>query len=856
MRGGSRTGTLATWMIGAVLSVAAVAAPAWADDRVALVIGNATYEHAPALVTPLNDAAGVGAALERLSFAVLRIDDADQGELRRGLHEFATAASAAQTAVVFYAGHGIAQGGRNFLVPVDARLSSDQDIEFETVPLALVERAVGRTSGVRLIILDASWENAFPVSLQRGEATGPVGPGLAAIEPSAGTLVAFAAKEGTVALVGDGPNSLFSGALLRHLEEPGVAVEHMLSNVRDAVLAATGGTQEPSVYGSLSDRSAPLSPKPASSAEAPAKATSSESGTEDDQLTAELVAAERLFWESIKDSGDPAEFQAYLDQYLGGTFAALARARLKRLGGSTEVVSSDAGSTAEAPASAEAGTETPAGPTEQGAELEPEAVEEALGLQRNHRRLIQTGLAQLGFDPGPVDGVFGQRTRTAIGKWQGSVGKPATGYLDVEAAKTLSRKGTEAPSPNEQRERSKQVAVDILAQALRAAGEIEDHSDRAEVLANIGAVLGEAGDSERATRSFELASVAARRVEVELSRVGALANIAELQAAAGDAAGAAQSIRAAIAVAEREDDVWSRESMLANIAGAQASTGDIRAAVSTAQQIEDEDWRGFALYHIVEAQVSASDVQTALQTANRIEDEFYLSFALASIAEAQASAGDVQMALETARRITDEFSLARALASIAEAQQSADIVQEAVAAAQRIEDEDSRSYALARVAETQVSAGDAQGAYAMVELIEDKGQQASSLATIATAQFEANDDAGAERSIERSLVLIQRIVDEDSRAYALAEVATAQAAVGDTGGAAQTLRRALASAKLVPIGPFERDFVLAVIAYAQAETGDVRAALATVEGINDEMRSATALTRLAAIQLGVELLTY
>ena len=656
-----------------------------------------------------------------------------------------------------------------------------------------------------------------------------------------------------MALDSDGRNSLYSGALLGHLEEPGLAAEHMLSKVRDAVLSASGGTQEPSVYGSLSDRSASLGPKPASSAEAPAKATPSESGTGDDQLTAELVAAERLFWETIEDSGDPAEFQAYLDQYPSGTFAALARARLKRLGGAAEPASPDAGSTSEVPASAEARTETPAGLAERDAELEPEAAEEALSLQRDHRRLIQSGLALLGFDPGPVDGVFGQRTRAAIGEWQGSVGKPATGYLDVEAAKTLSRKGTEAPSPSEQRERSKQAAMDILAQALQTAGEIEDHSDRAEVLANIGAVLGEAGDSERATRSFELASAAARQIEEGYRQVEALANIAELQAAARDAAGAAQSIRAAVTVAEREG---SPGSMLADIAGAQASAGDIQAAFSTVQQIEDELPRDYALYSIVEAQASAGDVQMALQTAARIEEELHLGFALASIAEAQASAGDVQTALETARRITDESSLARALSSIAEVQALGGDVQTALQTAKRIEDEFYLSNALSSIAEAQALAGDEQGAFATLQQIEDKSSQANLLGSIAKAQAEANDAASAKRSIERSLAIAQRIVDEDSRSYALVHVATAQAAVGDAGGASQSLRRALASAKLVPQGPFQRDFVLATIAYVQAETGDVRAALATVEGIIDERRRAGALASIAAMQLGVELLIF
>ena len=102
------------WTISILLLLTALAAPAIAGQRVALVVGNAAYEHVPALATASNDAADIGAALERLGLAVTRIDDADQETLRRGLHEFAMAAGAAETAVVFYAGHGIAVEGRNF----------------------------------------------------------------------------------------------------------------------------------------------------------------------------------------------------------------------------------------------------------------------------------------------------------------------------------------------------------------------------------------------------------------------------------------------------------------------------------------------------------------------------------------------------------------------------------------------------------------------------------------------------------------------------------------------------------------------------------------------------------------------
>ena len=313
------------------------ASPAFAAQRVALVIGNATYAHVPGLANPLNDAADIGAALGRLGFAVTRLENAGYAALRRGLLEFQRAASASEIAVVFYAGHGIEVDQRNFLVPVDARLASDQDVEFEAVPLELVSRAVERASGLRLVILDACRENPFAVQMQRAGATRSIGRGLARVEPSGETLIAYAAKEGTVASDGAGRNSPYSEALLGHLEEPGLEVGLMFRKVRDTVLAATGGRQEPFVYGSLSSKGVylkqlPESPRPVVKDAAETSKTAIIPGISGDKrLTAEQLATERLFWESVKDSEEPADITAYLAQYPGGTYAALARNRLKRL---------------------------------------------------------------------------------------------------------------------------------------------------------------------------------------------------------------------------------------------------------------------------------------------------------------------------------------------------------------------------------------------------------------------------------------------------------------------------------------------------------------------------------------------
>ena len=203
VHGDGRKARLAAWAAAVVL-LSALPGGAGAAQRVALVIGNGAYEKVPYLTNPRNDAADVGAALGRLGFEVSRLANADQTVLREGLRNFTRAASAAEVAVVFYAGHGIEVDGRNFLVPVDAKLHSDQDVEFETVPLELVMRSVERARGLRLVILDACRDNPFAESMQRAGATRSIGRGLARAEPRGETLLAYAAKGGSVAADGDG----------------------------------------------------------------------------------------------------------------------------------------------------------------------------------------------------------------------------------------------------------------------------------------------------------------------------------------------------------------------------------------------------------------------------------------------------------------------------------------------------------------------------------------------------------------------------------------------------------------------------------------------------------------------------
>ena len=454
---------------GAILLLSLLAAPASAEQRVALVIGNGSYAHAPLLANPLNDAADIGGALERLGFKVTRIVNADQVTLRRGLQQFALAASASEMAAVFYAGHGIEVDRRNFLVPVDARLLSDTDVEFETVPLDLLMRAVERTRGLRLIILDACRDNPFAAVMQRSGATRSIGRGLARVEPSGETLVAYAAKEGTVAADGEGRNSPYTAALLAHLEEPGLRVDLMFRKVRDAVLASTGGRQEPFIYSSLSGKDTYLAvlPKPAQASTAPDPVDSAADATPaSDGLTSEHLATKRLeaeqellFWESVKDSQNPDELRAYLDRYPQGAYAVLARSRLDRMAVAPDDAETAPSSTAAVATAArdDPSTPQPSVPAEPAHEA-PSAPVSApaepvlLDLTRDERRRVQIGLAALGFESGPEDGLFGPKTRAALGAWQEAKGYAATGVLTREQAGALiAAAGTEADAAAEER---------------------------------------------------------------------------------------------------------------------------------------------------------------------------------------------------------------------------------------------------------------------------------------------------------------------------------------------------------------------------------------------------------------------
>jgi hypothetical protein len=234
-----------------LFALLAGATPAEAK-RVALIIANAQYANVPALTNPVADAKLIEASLHRAGFDNVRtLTNLGKAAVEAELRAFGERAEGADVALVYYAGHGIEAGGENYLIPVDAKLQRDRDLDIEATRLETVLQVVS-SARMRLVILDACRNNPFEVSMQRSIRTRAVSRGLAEIEPEGETLVVYSAKAGSTAADGDGANSPFATSLARRLPQPGLEIGLLFRAVRDDVLAATGRTQEPFTYGSLS----------------------------------------------------------------------------------------------------------------------------------------------------------------------------------------------------------------------------------------------------------------------------------------------------------------------------------------------------------------------------------------------------------------------------------------------------------------------------------------------------------------------------------------------------------------------------------------------------------------------------
>lgn len=360
-----------------------VAGAAQADKRAALIIGNSSYQNVVKLDNPFNDASAIAEMFRKANFDSVELKlDLGVIEFKRALRDFYNTTRDADVAVVYYAGHGIEVGGVNYMVPVDAKLRSDYDAEDEAVALERIFRSIEATRRLRLVILDACRDNPFARTMQRQIASRAVTHGLAKVEPmGTDTLVAYAAKAGSTAEDGAGRNSPFTQALVNNLTTPGLDIRIALGRVRDEVLKRTNNRQEPFVYGSLGGATVSLVPEPerkpvASAADArgdyelaervgtvsawdsflavhgtgfyaelakqqrsklaagAAKPEASvvaalDRSTPPSRLPEEAMSPDRLAWDKLQDSTDPAAIRAFIKKYPTSPLAVVAQTRLE-----------------------------------------------------------------------------------------------------------------------------------------------------------------------------------------------------------------------------------------------------------------------------------------------------------------------------------------------------------------------------------------------------------------------------------------------------------------------------------------------------------------------------------------------
>lgn len=243
------------------VSALCVSSAAFAAERVALVIGIAQYQSITPLRNTVNDANALSKTLEGVGFEVTKLVDANVADINTALNRFSFEAEAAELALIYFAGHGVEVQGENFLIPADADIKSNADVQAQAVSLKQFLGAVDSARKMRIVILDSCRNNPFDDLIDLTANAGTAGAsgdgqtrgvgGLAPPAPDRGTLVAFAARDGNVALDGAGKNSPFAKALVESLAEPDLEISLMFRQVRDQVLASTNNQQEPYTYGSL-----------------------------------------------------------------------------------------------------------------------------------------------------------------------------------------------------------------------------------------------------------------------------------------------------------------------------------------------------------------------------------------------------------------------------------------------------------------------------------------------------------------------------------------------------------------------------------------------------------------------------
>ena len=283
--------------------------------RMALIIGNGAYTNAPRLKNPANDATDIAEALSKLGFNVDHGVDLTQKQMKFMIREFGQKLRGGGQGLFYFSGHGVQLRGRNYLIPVDADIQSETDVEDQGVDANLVLGLMDEAgNGLNVVILDACRNNPFARSFRSASN------GLAQVDAPTGTLIAYATAPGRVARDGAGRNGTYTAELLNQMRVLGLPIEELLKHVRANVKQQTNGDQVPWESSSL------IGDFYLNKAVGASSAANKTTGAP----IVNPAAVEQEYWETIKNSTDTEDFRDYLKEYPAGPHAVIARSNLRR----------------------------------------------------------------------------------------------------------------------------------------------------------------------------------------------------------------------------------------------------------------------------------------------------------------------------------------------------------------------------------------------------------------------------------------------------------------------------------------------------------------------------------------------
>jgi hypothetical protein len=323
--------------------------PAMAEIRNALVIGNGSYQQVGALSNPPNDARLMAETLRELDFEVIEVIDASQIEMKRAIRDFGTRLNEAGRegiGLFYYAGHGVQVDGANYIIPVNAQINKEGDVDIEAVNansvLGMMEYSNSR---LNFVILDACRNNPYSRGFRSATR------GLAKMSAPTGSFIAYATSPGDVAVDGAGENSPYTAALVENIKEPGVPIEKVFREVRNEVRSKTNNQQTPWESSSLiggdfyfkttveventdNGQQITVTTEPASRQQLQTQGAGASTVTTPSYQPVVIKNdsnIELVFWNSVKDSGSSDMLQAYIDRYPEGIFVDLASLKMTML---------------------------------------------------------------------------------------------------------------------------------------------------------------------------------------------------------------------------------------------------------------------------------------------------------------------------------------------------------------------------------------------------------------------------------------------------------------------------------------------------------------------------------------------